>query len=94
MTVGVPDGKYPVDWDAGEVEWAGRNPNTRHIGMIDIAEGVIDIKLCAITGTVEIDMNSIHNINLKGDELQPDLEAHLRSNDFFCQNVSKSRFYG
>ena len=28
-------------------------------------------------------MNTIHNINLEGDELQPVLEAHLRSDDFF-----------
>jgi polyisoprenoid-binding protein YceI len=28
-------------------------------------------------------MNTIHNINLEGDELQPVLEAHLHSDDFF-----------
>ena len=82
-TVTLPVGQYTVDSDASQVEWAGRNPNTRHIGTVDIAKGVIDIKDRTITGTVEIDMNTIHNINLKGDELQPVLEAHLRSDDFF-----------
>jgi rhodanese-related sulfurtransferase len=82
-TVTLPDGQYTVDSDASQVEWAGRNPNARHIGTVDIAKGVIDIKDKTITGTVEIDMNTIHNINLEGDELQPVLEAHLRSDDFF-----------
>jgi len=53
------------------------NPNTRHIGTVDIAKGVIDIKDRTITGTAEIDMNTIHNINLEGDELQAVLEAHF-----------------
>ena len=82
-TVTLPDGQYKVDSDASQVEWVGRNPNTRHIGTVDIAKGVIDIKDRTITGTVEIDMNTIHNINLEGDELHPVLEAHLRSDDFF-----------
>ena len=82
-TVMLPDGQYTVDSEASQLEWAGRNPNTRHIGTVDIAKGVIDIKDGTITGTVEIDMNTIHNINLEGDELQPVLEAHLRSDDFF-----------
>jgi len=81
--VTIPDGQYTVDASASQVEWAGRNSNTRHIGTVDIAKGVIDIKDKTITGTVEIDMNTIHNINLEGDELQPVLESHLKSDDFF-----------
>jgi polyisoprenoid-binding protein YceI/rhodanese-related sulfurtransferase len=82
-TVVLPDGRYTIDPDASQVEWAGRNANTRHIGTVDIAKGWIDIKGRTINGTFEIDMNTIHNINLEGDELQPVLEAHLRSDDFF-----------
>ena len=37
-----------------------------------------------ITGTIEINMDTIHNTNLEGDELQPVLtENHLKSDDFF-----------
>ena len=36
-----------------------------------------------MTGAVEIDMDSIENINLEGDELQPVLVSHLKSDDFF-----------
>jgi len=79
----LSDGQYTVDTDASEVEWTGRNPNTRHVGTVDIATGAININDGQITGTVEIDMNTIHNINLEGDELHPVLEAHLRSDDFF-----------
>ena len=82
-TVTLPDGHYTVDTDVSQVEWAGRNPNTRHIGTVDITAGVIDIKDGTITGRIEIDMTTIHNINLEGDELQPVLEAHLQSDDFF-----------
>ena len=82
-TVMLPDGRYTVDTNASQVEWAGRNPNTRHIGTVDIAEGLIDINDGMVSGTVVIDMTTIRNINLKGDELQPVLEAHLRSDDFF-----------
>jgi rhodanese-related sulfurtransferase len=79
----LADGHYTVDFDASQIEWTGRNPNTRHFGTVDIAKGVIDIQDGIIAGTVEIDMNSIHNINLEGDELQQVLETHLRSDDFF-----------
>jgi rhodanese-related sulfurtransferase/polyisoprenoid-binding protein YceI len=79
----LPDWQFTVDSEASEVEWAGRNPNSRHIGTVDIAKGMIDIKNRTITGAVEIDMNTIHNINLEGDELHPVLEAHLHSDDFF-----------
>ena len=50
---------------------------------MDIAKRVIDIKDGTITGTVEIDMTTIQNINLAGDESQPVLEAYLRPDDFF-----------
>lgn len=82
-TVTLPDGHYKVDSEASQVEWTGRNPNSRHIGTVDISKGVIDIKDGTVTGRVEIDMNTINNINLEGDELQPVLEAHLKSDDFF-----------
>ena len=79
----LSDGHYTVDPEASQMEWAGRNPNSRHIGTVNIAKGTIDIKDGTVTGKVEIDMNTIHSINLEGDELQPVLEDHLRSDDFF-----------
>jgi rhodanese-related sulfurtransferase len=86
-TMTLSDGKYTVDSDASQVEWTGRNLHSRHIGTVAIAKGVIHIQDGTVTGTVEIDMNTIHNINLEGDELQPVLEAHLQSDDFFFVKI-------
>ena len=86
-TVTLPDGHYTIDAAASQLEWAGRNPNIRHIGTVNIAKGVIDIKDGTVTGAVEIDMTTIHNTNLEGDELQPVLEAHLQSDDFFFTKI-------
>ena len=79
----LPEGQYTIDARASRVEWAGRNPNTTHIGTVDISSGSVDIADGAIAGSVDIDMTTIHNINLEGDEMHPVLEAHLHSDDFF-----------
>jgi len=79
----LQDGKYRIDTDQSIIEWVGRNPNTKHFGTVRISEGQIQIVDNAITGIAEIDMNSIENINLEGDELQPVLVSHLKSEDFF-----------
>ena len=81
--VTLPDGHYSVDTKASRVEWAGRNPNTRHVGTVDITAGMLDLDAGKMTGEVEIDMNSIRNTNLEGDDSKPILEEHLRSDDFF-----------
>ncbi len=82
-TLSLHDGKYIAQSTSSQVEWVGRNPNSRHMGTVDIAQGVVEIVDGKISGLIEVDMNSIHNTNLEGDELQPVLEAHLQSDDFF-----------
>lgn len=79
----IEDGVYVVDTGADRVEWIGRNPTTRHHGTVKIAKGQFKVETGMISGTFEMDMNTIHNINLEGDELHPVLEQHLRSDDFF-----------
>jgi len=79
----LKDGKYRIDIDESLIEWIGRNPNTKHFGTVRISEGQIQIEDNTITGVAEIDMKSIENINLEGDELQPVLVSHLKSEDFF-----------
>jgi polyisoprenoid-binding protein YceI/rhodanese-related sulfurtransferase len=79
----LPEGEYQIDTDQSIVEWFGRNPNTKHFGTIRISKGKIQIENGNMTGVVEIDMDSIENINLEGDELQPVLVSHLKSDDFF-----------
>jgi rhodanese-related sulfurtransferase/polyisoprenoid-binding protein YceI len=77
------DGKYIVDVSQSIIEWTGRNANNKHFGTIGIAGGELRVTGGSMTGEIEIDMNSIKNINLTGDPLQPVLINHLRSDDFF-----------
>ncbi len=79
----IQDGIYVVDTVASRIEWAGRNPNTRHYGTVKIGKGTLTVKNALLSGSFEVDMNTIHNINLEGDEWHPVLEQHLKSDDFF-----------
>lgn len=85
--VSLSDGTYRIDTGLSKIEWAGRNPNTCHVGTVEVSEGTIMSKGGELSGTIEVDMESIHNVNLEGDELQPILEAHLRSDDFFFTSM-------
>ena len=77
------DGIYRVDAGQSLIEWFGRNPNTKHFGTVKLKRGQVEIRNSKLTGEFEIDMDSIDNINLKGDELHPVLVSHLKSDDFF-----------
>ena len=83
----LSDGTFIIDNDLSTIKWEGRNPSTSHFGTVDISEGIIRSRNGNISGKIEIDMNSIHNINLEGDELQPVLVAHLKSDDFFFTSM-------
>lgn len=79
----LQDGTYRVDTSRSVIEWAGHNPHTKHDGTVRIKMGEIGVKDGKPVGTFEIDMNAIENKSLAGDELQPVLIAHLKSDDFF-----------
>lgn len=79
----LPDGNYPIDVEVSRIEWAGRNPNGAHVGTLKLAEGEVQVKNGEVAGQVIIDMTSIENTDLADDELQPVLETHLKSDDFF-----------
>ena len=84
---------YHVDTNQSAIEWRGRNPNTTHFGTVKIVNGKLAVRDGIITGMFEIDMDSIININLEGDELQPVLIAHLKSDDFFLTKIfPKAKF--
>ena len=88
QTMVKPDDRlYRVDSDRSMIQWTGRNANTTHFGNIRIRNGELQSKDGVFTGIFNIDMNSIVNINLDGDELQPVLIAHLKSDDFFLTKV-------
>ena len=79
----LDDGTYAVDIDLSLIEWSGRNPNTKHYGTVGLKGGQVVVNRSVIKGMFEIDMNSIDNTNLKGDELHSVLISHLKSDDFF-----------
>lgn len=75
--------KYVIDSSRSSIFWTGRNPNSSHYGTVDIGYGEIEVTDDNLTGRFTIEMSSLKNLNLQGDELQPVLEEHLRSDDFF-----------
>jgi len=79
----IADGTYGVDTGESSIRWVGRNPSNRHHGEVRLSSGTLKAEGGTVTGSFEIDMASIANINLEGDELQEVLEAHLKSDDFF-----------
>jgi len=79
----IEDGIYTVSTDKSSIQWTGRNQFSTHFGNIQISEGELTVNKGNITGSFDIDMNSITNINLEGDEMQSVLIDHLKSDDFF-----------
>lgn len=79
----LKNGSYRIDEAHSAIAWAGRNPNTKHDGILHINGGTITVENGMPVGTVEIDMQRIENHSLRGDDLQPVLIAHLKSDDFF-----------
>jgi polyisoprenoid-binding protein YceI/rhodanese-related sulfurtransferase len=89
----LEDRSYRVDTDQSIIEWKGRNPNSTHFGTVRIVSGEFVAKDGIIAGMLDIDMDSIANINLEGDELQPVLITHLKSDDFFLTKLfPRARF--
>jgi len=74
---------YTVDIEQSIIEWTGRNPSSTHYGTLRLLRGDITIQQGKLNGTFEIDMHSLKNLNLEGNEWQPVLIAHLKSDDFF-----------
>lgn len=83
----LEDRLYRVDTSKSIIKWTGRNANSSHFGDIGIATGEIAVKEGNITGTFNINMNTITNHDLEGDELQPVLIAHLKTDDFFLTKL-------
>lgn len=74
---------YVVDTERSLIEWTGRNPGTTHYGNLPLAKGELRVEDGVLSGSFEMDIRSIKNLSLQGDELQPVLIAHLLSDDFF-----------
>lgn len=78
----LDDRVYSLSVEESVIRWTGRNVNGDHDGVLGFASGELDGR-GEMNGRFVIDMTSIRNTDLEGDELQPVLEAHLHSDDFF-----------
>jgi len=78
---------YRIDKANSIIQWVGRNPNTHHTGRLRLSEGFMDVRAEGIAGRFVIDLASIENTSLEGDENQPILIAHLLSDDFFWADL-------
>ena len=89
----IEDGTYSVNTAKSLIEWRGRNPNTTHHGTLQLSDGAITVNDGVIGGSFEIDMTTIRNINLEGNELHPVLVSHLKSDDFFFVKLFPRAFF-
>ncbi|TVZ53377.1 YceI family protein [Dokdonia sp. Hel_I_53] len=70
--------KFMVDADASTIMWEGSKPTGKHMGTINIDNGVVNVAGDVVTGTFLIDMTSIEVTDLKAGEGKEDLEGHLK----------------
>lgn len=89
----LADGNYIINTQKSSIEWTGRNRDNKHYGTVEIAEGRISVRDGQASGSFVIDMHTIRNINLAGDELQPVLLRHLHSDDFFFTKAFPTATY-
>lgn len=76
---------YALNVGESALLWKGRNANGSHHGIVPLSGGVLDG--CCMTGEFELDMAGLKDMSLDGDETQPVLENHLRSDDFFFTSM-------
>lgn len=80
---------YKVDTMNSRVEWKGykvlKTDQTTHFGTIRFESGDVTIKDGKLqSGKFVADINTLENIDLKGEEeMKSKLENHLKSDDFF-----------
>jgi polyisoprenoid-binding protein YceI len=78
------DGNYTIDVATSSLTWRGENiVGKKHQGAILVKRGNVNISGGAITGgEIVIDMNTLTNTDLSGNE-KTKIEGHLKSADFF-----------
>lgn len=80
---------YKVDTMNSRVEWKGykvlKSDQTTHFGTIRFESGDVTVKDGKLqSGKFVADINTLENVDLKGDEeMKAKLEGHLKSADFF-----------
>ena len=78
------DGLYNIDVATSSLTWRGENiVGKKHQGTIMVKRGNVNLSGGAITGgEIVIDMNTLTNTDLSGEE-KGNIESHLKGADFF-----------
>jgi len=74
---------YKVDTKLSSLEWFAEKVTGKHNGTIAFSSGELKNDHGNLSGTFEIDMNTIANKDLEDAQWKTKLEAHLKSPDFF-----------
>lgn len=74
---------YKIDTQLSSLEWTGEKITRKHTGTIKLLNGEIRDNHGHITGSFEIDMNSMDCTDIKSPEGRTKLVNHLKSDDFF-----------
>ena len=84
FTVKLAPSVYKVLAKESKVKWLGKKVTGQHNGTIDVKSGEILLDGKTLKGgTIEIDMTSIVNEDLKDEGYNKKLVGHLKSDDFF-----------
>ncbi len=78
-----------LDTKASTLTWTGKKVTGEHTGTIGLKDGQFKVKpnMESISGTVNVDMKTITNTDLKDEGYNKKLVGHLSNEDFF--NVEK-----
>ncbi|GAB4256283.1 MAG: sodium-translocating pyrophosphatase [Vicingaceae bacterium] len=77
-------GVYTIDNTLSSLKWIGKKTGGEHFGTLKVKKGEIAINNEGrLTGTVEVDMHSIVNVDVEEEEDNMHLVEHLKSPDFF-----------
>jgi len=74
---------YTVDVNNSSAEWFAAKMTGKHNGTVNILGGQLKNNHGQLTGSIEIDMNSIKDSDLKDEKMNAKLVNHLKSEDFF-----------
>ncbi|MBP6335906.1 MAG: YceI family protein, partial [Bacteroidia bacterium] len=74
---------YPVDVNASSLEWNAAKFSGKHNGTVSFSSGEIHSNHGNLSGTFEIDMNTIKDLDIKDEAMNTKLTNHLKSADFF-----------
>ena len=91
--VNVHTDVFKVDTKLSKLEWFGSKKSGNHNGTVEFSGGEIHDNHGNLTGSVEVDMNTIKNTDISDETYRGKLEGHLKSADFFdVEKYPKSIF--